>query len=101
MRTYANEIDSRAEQFDDPERDQAGGWATWIRQHADRTDPINGPLHLLRVTSASHNDLPPHMNGWSTYGPYRQSPVRSPLPKTPNPRVPVHARRCCLKTTNR
>ncbi|WP_319455601.1 MULTISPECIES: hypothetical protein [unclassified Mycobacterium] len=72
MRTYANEIESRAEQFDDPDKEEAREWATWVRQHADRTDPINGPLHLLRVTSASHNDLAPHMNGWSTYGPYRQ-----------------------------
>lgn len=72
MRTYANEIECRAEQFDDPNKEEAKGWAGWIRQHADRTDPITGPLRRVRVTSASHNDLAPHMSGWSTYGPYRQ-----------------------------
>jgi hypothetical protein len=72
MRMYASEIDARAEQFEDPDKEAASEWAAWIRQHADRTDPIKGPLHLLRVTSASHNDLAPHMNGWSTYGPHRQ-----------------------------
>ncbi|MDT5291923.1 MAG: hypothetical protein QOF88_6812 [Mycobacterium sp.] len=72
MRTYADGVETLAERFDDPDKEEARKWAAWIRQHADSTDPINGPLRLLRVTSASHNDLAPHMNGWSTYGPYRQ-----------------------------
>jgi hypothetical protein len=72
MRTYADEVETLAERFDDPDKEDARQWAAWIRQHADSTDPINRPLHLLRVTSASHNDLAPHMNGWSTYGPHRQ-----------------------------
>jgi hypothetical protein len=67
-----DEIDCRLRQFAGSEEEKAREWAAWIRQHADRTDPINGPLHLMRVTSASHNDLAPHMAGWSTYGPYRQ-----------------------------
>jgi hypothetical protein len=46
-------------------------WAKWIRQHAERTDPLNGQLRLVEVTSCSHEELQPHMRGWSTYGPYR------------------------------
>lgn len=72
MRTYADEVEARAEQFDDPEKEGARKWAAWIRQHASLTDPVNEPLRLPRVTSASHDDLAPHMDGWSTYGPYRR-----------------------------
>jgi hypothetical protein len=72
MRTYAEEVEARAEQLSDPDADEARKWSDWIGQHADRIDPINGPLHILRVTSASHDDLGPHMNGWSSYGPYRR-----------------------------
>lgn len=72
MRTYADEIDSRTEELDEPARSEAIKWSEWIRQHADRTDPLNGPLGLLRVESASHAELEPHMNGWNTYGPYRR-----------------------------
>lgn len=71
MRTYAHEVEARADQVNEPGQDEARKWAAWIRQHADHTDPLNGPLHLLHVTSASHNELGPHMNGWSTYGPHR------------------------------
>jgi hypothetical protein len=45
-------------------------WADWIRQQAERTDPLNGPLRVVHVTSCSHEELQPHMNGWSTRGPY-------------------------------
>ncbi|WP_371750665.1 hypothetical protein [Mycobacteroides sp. LB1] len=72
MRTYAREIEVRAEQLDASAADEARKWAAWIRQHADRTDSINGPLQLLRITSASYNDLEPHMNGWSAYSPHRR-----------------------------
>jgi hypothetical protein len=72
MRMYADEIESRTEEVDEPTRTKATEWAAWIRQHADHVDPLNGPLRLLRVTSASHDELGPHMNGWSTYGPYRR-----------------------------
>ncbi|OBH00302.1 hypothetical protein A5696_16255 [Mycobacterium sp. E2699] len=72
MRTYADEVNARADRLNDPFQDEARKWSAWIRQHADSTDPINGPLRLLCVTSASHNDLEPHMNGWSSYGPYRR-----------------------------
>lgn len=50
MRTYSYEITERAEQLNDPDADQARKWAGWIRQHADRTAPINGSLQFL----ASH-----------------------------------------------
>lgn len=72
MRTYADEVNAQADQISGPLRDEAREWSAWIRQHADSTDPINGPLRQLSVTSASHNDLEPHMNGWSSYGPYRR-----------------------------
>lgn len=72
MRTYADEVNAQADQLNGPLRDEARKWSAWIRQHADTTDPINGPLRQLCVTSASHNDLEPHMNGWSSYGPYRR-----------------------------
>lgn len=72
MRTYAHEIEARALQLNASDADEARKWAIWIRQHADRTDPINGPLQLLSITSASYDDLEPHMNGWRAYGPYRR-----------------------------
>ncbi len=72
MRTYADEVNARADKLSDPVRDEARNWSAWIRQHADDTDPINGPLRLTCVTSASHNDLEPHMSGWSSYGPFRR-----------------------------
>lgn len=72
MRMYADDIESRTEEVDEPARTEATEWAAWIRQHADRVDPLNGPLRLLRVASASHDELGPHMNGWNTYGPYRR-----------------------------
>jgi hypothetical protein len=72
MRMYADDIESRAEVVDEPARTETTDWAAWIREHADRIDPLNGRLRLLRVTSASHDELGPHMNGWNTYGPYRR-----------------------------
>lgn len=71
MRAYADEIDARAAELEDLDAQAAREWADWIRQHAERTDPLNGPLHLAKVTSCSHEELQPHLNGWSTYGPYR------------------------------
>lgn len=53
MRTYADEINCRFKQFAGSEEEKASEWVAWIRQHADRTDPINGPLQLLRITAAS------------------------------------------------
>lgn len=71
MRTYADEVEARAKELDSPGSDEAREWAVWIRQHADSINPINGPLRILHVTTASHDELSPHMNGWSTHGPYR------------------------------
>lgn len=72
MREYADEIDARATQLDDEAVAAAREWSGWIRDHAERTDPKNGPLHLVQVSSARHDELQPHMKGWSTHGPYRQ-----------------------------
>jgi hypothetical protein len=72
MRTYADEIEARAMQLNGLDKEEARNWSAWIRHHADRTDPINGPLRPLRITSANHGDLEPHMNGWSSYGPHRR-----------------------------
>lgn len=41
-------------------------------RHAERTNPLNGPLRVLAATSCSHQELEPHMNGWSTYGPHQR-----------------------------
>jgi hypothetical protein len=71
MRAYADEIDARVAALEAPAAQAARGWAEWIREHAERTDPLNGPLRLEEVTSCSHEELQPHMHGWSTYGPYR------------------------------
>jgi hypothetical protein len=71
MRVYAKEIETQAEQYDGTTREAALKWATWIRQYADQTDPISGPLRPLNITSAKPNELEPYMNGWSAYGPYR------------------------------
>ncbi|MDZ7917744.1 MAG: hypothetical protein U5O16_39020 [Rhodococcus sp. (in: high G+C Gram-positive bacteria)] len=72
MRTYAEEVAERAEQLDDENGEEAREWATWIQEHAECIDPINGPLRLAHTTSCSHDELQPHMSGWSTHGPYRR-----------------------------
>ena len=46
-------------------------WAEWIREHAERTDPLNGALHVAKATSCSYAELQPHMNGRSAHGQYR------------------------------
>jgi len=71
MRAYADEIDARAAALEDPAGWEAHEWAGWIREHAERTDPLNGPLRIEEVTSCCHKELQPHMPGWSTHGPYR------------------------------
>ncbi len=71
MREYANEIDAAAAQSTDLDSEDAHDWANWIRQHAEATDPLNGPLCIVQVSSCSHDELQPHMKGWSTYGPHR------------------------------
>jgi hypothetical protein len=72
MRVYADEIAVHAAELKAPNAQAASEWTDWIRQHAERTDPLNGPLRLVQVTSCSHEELQRHMNGWSTHGPYRR-----------------------------
>lgn len=72
MTAYADEITAHADQLDAPGAAAAREWAGWIRRHAERTNPLNGPLRVLAVTSCSHQELEPHMNGWSTYGPHQR-----------------------------
>jgi hypothetical protein len=71
MCRHADEITTHAPQLEAPDEASAREWASWIRQHADRTNPLNGPLRLIEVTSCSHEELRRQMNGWSTHGPYR------------------------------
>lgn len=71
MTVYADEITAHAATLGDKEAAAALEWAGWIRQHAKAANPLNGPLHVLEVTSYSHDELQPHMNGWSARGPYR------------------------------
>lgn len=72
MRTYADEIAAHAARLDSSDARAARERADRIRQHAERTDSLNGPLRLEKVTSCSQEVLQPHMNGWSTRGPYRR-----------------------------
>lgn len=72
IRAYAEEVEARAELLDESRRDEARQWAAWAREHADRTDPLNGPLRRVEVRSATYDELQPHMGGWSAYGPYRR-----------------------------
>ncbi|MGN2640661.1 hypothetical protein ACTD5D_31720 [Nocardia takedensis] len=72
MRDYADEIVARAARLEPSDAQAAHEWADWIRRHAERTDPIYGPLAVLRVESCGHEELQPHMNGWSTHGPFRR-----------------------------
>ncbi len=72
MRAYADEIAAHAAGLEASDAQAAREWADWIRRHAERTDPLNGPLCLVQVNSCSHEELQPHMGGWSTHGPYRR-----------------------------
>lgn len=72
MRAYADEIDAHAAGLDAPVAQAARKWADWIRQHAKRTDPLNGSLRVAKVTSCSYEELQAHMDGWSAYGPHRR-----------------------------
>lgn len=71
MIAYVDEITACAAQLPEPEAAAALEWAGWIRRHAERTSPLNAPLHMVEITSCTHQELQPHVNGWSTYGPYR------------------------------
>ncbi|GEL99777.1 hypothetical protein CTE05_33240 [Cellulomonas terrae] len=55
-----------------PGNEAAWEWACWNREHADRIDPSDGPLQIVKVTCRSHEALQPHTNVWSTYGPHRR-----------------------------
>lgn len=46
MRTYADEIESHVTALKSSNAQAAREWADWIRQHAERTDSLNGPLRL-------------------------------------------------------
>lgn len=72
MREYADEIDAITTQSAGFDAEAAHEWANWIRQHAEATDPLNGPLRIMQVASCSHDELQPHMKGWSTYEPRRR-----------------------------
>lgn len=74
MRQYATEINARHSHSGGSEGQSARAWADWIQQHAERIDPLNGPLQITQVTSCTYDELEPHMNGWSAYGPHRQYP---------------------------
>lgn len=68
LRDYADEVDVRAGQLDGEAAVAAGEWAKWLRDHADRVDPLEGELRVIHKIQATHEELQPHMQGWSTYG---------------------------------
>ncbi|AWZ23080.1 hypothetical protein CEJ39_01850 [Rhodococcus pyridinivorans] len=72
MRTYADDIDAHAASLEPSQCQAAQDWASWIRRHADHTDPLHGPLQIVEVTTCRHEELQPYMNGWSTYHATRQ-----------------------------
>lgn len=71
MIAYADEVTAHAGGLQGDDAEAALGRAGWIRRHAERTSPLGGPLRVLEVTTCSHQELQPHMNGWSACGPYR------------------------------
>jgi hypothetical protein len=71
MTAYADEITAHAATLGDSDAAAAREWVGWIRRHAEATNPLNGLLHVLEVTSSTYDELQPHMNGWSAHGPYR------------------------------
>jgi hypothetical protein len=71
-RDAAAAMTAHAADLDPAQAKAALGWASWIRRHAEATHPLNGPLHILEVPTWSHEELQPHMNGWSTRRPYRR-----------------------------
>jgi hypothetical protein len=54
MRAYADEINARAAALEDPAAQEAHEWAGWIREHAERTDPLNGPLRIEAERATAH-----------------------------------------------
>ena len=73
MTAYVDEITAHAAMLGDSDAAAARECrsADWIRKHAKAANPLNGPLHVLEVTSCSPEELQPYMNGWSARGPYR------------------------------
>jgi hypothetical protein len=53
MRAYADKITAHAAGLETFDAQAAREWADWIRQHAERTDPLNGPLRPAKVTLAT------------------------------------------------
>lgn len=74
MRQYAAEMIAHHSTSGATEGQSAREWADWIQQYAQRIDPLNGPLRVTQVSSCTYDELEPHMNGWSAYGPHRQYP---------------------------
>lgn len=71
MCSYADQVDDRAVDLEGTARDAARHWASWIREHAGKIDPLNGALEVITVKTCSAEELQPHMSGWSAYGPHR------------------------------
>lgn len=46
LRSYADAIEARAQLAEGDQRDPAKRWATWLRQEADRVDPLMHPGEL-------------------------------------------------------
>jgi hypothetical protein len=60
MIAYADDITAHAAELGAPDAGAALEWASWIRQNAERISPLNGPLHVLEVTSCSHRPPAAH-----------------------------------------
>jgi len=64
MRGYADEIDARASALKAPAARAAREWAEWIRDHAEHTDPLNGPLRLARGGLLLQSRRTPAAHAW-------------------------------------
>jgi hypothetical protein len=54
---------------DDEDLSSAREWLRWINQHIAHHDPIEHPPPMPNPPEFNKEDLTPHLNGWSPYGP--------------------------------
>ncbi|WP_437773478.1 hypothetical protein [Arthrobacter sp. KNU40] len=78
------ELRNRAAAVDEPFQQRAGEWIQWIEEYKAEIDPANHSVSLPGVPEPTSSDLEPHMNGWSTEGPYKATfrPVQATDPPT-------------------
>ena len=66
---YLQAMEARLAELDPEEKQAAGEWLTWARQHRQRVDPLTQPLGLPPDPEFKADVLAPFMRGLSPYGP--------------------------------